>query len=192
MADYGDSADSVLRGLFGSLTNAAADGLDATNMWSALRSGAYNWASSVLNVVSPEPPSADQISNAANDLIQHVTIMDMNRYVKQAGEWLRAKNTLMGLDPNDQIPGTAIFTPSWNTTGDNPAVPTRYRIKILRDITVHGFTAINRQEWSTYELGGTLTSVMDAVDKANQLFSQADYNARADINEVLSYEIETV
>jgi hypothetical protein len=192
MSDYNDDPDSILRGLFGSLTSAASEGLGAQNMWNALRTGAYNWASSVLNVTSPTPPTVEEITNAANGLISSVTVTDMNRYASLAGQYLRAKNELAALGPNDQIPGTAIFSPPWANTADNPAVPTRFRIRVLRDITVHGFTAINRQEWATYELGGTLTTLNDAINAANTLFAQADYNARADINSVLDYSIETV
>lgn len=192
MSDYGDDADSVLRGLFGSLVSAASDGLGAQNMWNALKSGAYDWAQSVLNVTSPTPPTEEEIQDAANGLISHVTVTDMNRYASLAGQSIRAQNVLASLQPGEQITGNAIFSPPWAQTADNPAVPTRYRIRVLRDITVHGFTAINRQEWSTYELGGTLTTVQDALDSANQLFTQADYNARADINQVLSYNIEVV
>lgn len=192
MSDYGDDADSVLRGLFGSLTSAASDGLGAQNMWQALRSGAYNWASSVLNVTLPQPPTEQDIIDAANGLIGHVTVTDMNRYAQLAGQQVRAQSILESLDPNEEITGNAIFQPPWATTANNPAVPTRYRIRILRDITVHGFTAINRQEWATYELGGTLTTVASALNKANLMFTQADYNARADINSVLNYSIEVV
>lgn len=192
MSDYGNDADSVLRGLFGNLVSAASQGLGAQNMWNALRSGAYDWASSVLNVTSPEPPTEQEIVDAANGLIAHVTVTDMNRYAQLAGQALRAENVLASLAPNEEITGNAIFNPPWATTADNPAVPTRYRIRVLRDITVHGFTAINRQEWATYELGGTLTTIQDALTKADLMFVNADYNARADINSTLRYTIETV
>lgn len=192
MADFGDDADTVLRGLFGNLVAAASDGLGAQNMWNALRSGAQNWAASVLSVTSPEPPTQEEINAAAQGLIQHVTVTDMNRYASLAGQYINAKNTLAALGTGDQITGEAIFNPPWANTADNPAIPTRFRIRVLRDITVHGFTAVQRQEWSTYELSGALTTLDSALNQANQLFSQADYNARADINAVLDYSIETV
>jgi hypothetical protein len=192
MSDQGSDADSVLRGLFGSLTTAAENGIGAQNMWNALKTGAYSWAESVLAVTSAEPPTSAEIQDAADGLINGITIQDMNRYASLAGQFVAAKNQLANLGPNDQIPGTAIFNPPWATTADNPAVPTRFRIRVLRDITVHGFTAIQRDEWSTYELGGNITSLESALNKANLMFSQADYNARADINAVLDYNIETV
>lgn len=161
-------------------------------MWNALKTGAYQWAQSVLSVTSDNPPTPGEIQDAADGLISHVTILDMNRYASLAGQYLAAKNNLAALAPGDQIPGTAIFNPPWANTADNPAIPTRYRIRVLRDITVHGFTAIERQEWRTYELGGTLTSIEDALATADQLFSQADYNSRASINQTVDYVIETV
>jgi hypothetical protein len=85
-----------------------------------------------------------------------------------------------------------VFNAPWSTTASNPAIPTRYRLRVLRDITYKGFTAINRQEWATYELGGVLTTVGDALTTADALFNQADYNSRASINSTLDYSIETV
>ena len=190
--NWSNDPDSVLRGLFGSLVSGAASGMGAANMWNSLREGAYSWAESVLSVTSPTPPTEAEIQAAGQDLIGHVTIMDMNRYVSLAHEYLTAKNNLQTLGLDNQIEGTAIFRPPWATSVGNPAVPERYRIRVLRSITVHGFTTIERNEWSTYEITSPLTSVQDALDQANQLFSQADYNSRADINEVLDYTIEAV
>lgn len=191
-SDYGSDADSILRGLFGSLQNAVSEpgGAGAQNMWDALRSGAYNYAASVLSVTSAEPPTPEEIQNAANGLISHVTVTDVNRYASLAGASLRASNSLMALNPNDQITGESIFSPPWANTADNPAVPTRYRIRVLRSVTEFGF--LNSQKWSTYELGGMLTTVQSALTKADLLFTQADYAANVEINETLRYSIEVV
>jgi len=191
---FGDSgsADSVLRGLFGSLVNAAQYGRDASNMWGALRQGAYDYAESVLNVTSATAPSATEIRAAANNMLGHVTIMDMNRYVSLAGKFLAAKQNLFNAAPYSQITGNMIFDPPWATSSSNPAVPTRYRIRVNRTLTVHGFTTITRNEWATYELTGPLTSINDALNYANTLFNQADYNKTADIFSVNEYTLETV
>jgi hypothetical protein len=186
------NADSVLRGLWGSLVNAAQSGRDAANMWSGLRSGAYDYAAGVLNVTSAEPPSEAQIQAAANSLISNVTVTDMNRYVQLAGQFLTAKQNLFNAAPYAQIEGSMIFDPPWATTSGNPAVPTRYRIRVLRTLTVHGFTTNIRNEWATYELAGPLTSIQDALNYANTLFNQADYNKTADIFSVNDYTLETV
>jgi hypothetical protein len=192
MSDWGSDPDSVLSGLWGSLVNAASEGRSTSNMWSALKEGAYNYAASVLNVTSATTPSDAEIQAAAQQLIGHVTITDMNRYSALAGQYLSAKANLQAIAQNQQIEGNMIFSPPWATTVGNPAVPTRYRIRVLRDITVFGFTQIQRQEWSSYELGGVLTTTGDALGLADQLFNQADYNARAQINSILDYSIETV
>lgn len=195
MADgWPNDPDSVLRGLWGNLVGAAQEpgGRSAVNMWDALHSGAEAWASSVLSITSPTVPTDAEIALQAQSLIGHVTIMDMNRYSSLVGQYLSAKQNLQTLQVGEQITGAAIFTPPWNTTADNPAIPTRYRIRVLRDITVRGFTHINRQEWSTYEITSPLTNLDDALSQANTLFAQADYNARADINAVLDYSIEAV
>lgn len=185
--------DAVLRGLWGNLVNAReSGGGDAANMWDALRSGAEAWASGVLNITSPGVPTQAEIEAQAQQLIGHVTVQDMNRYTQLAGQFITAKNNLAAQGLEEQILGTSIFTPPWSTTAANPAVPDRFRIRVLRDITVKGFTAINRQEWATYELAGELTTAGAALAYADQLFNQADYNARASINSTLQYSIERV
>ena len=192
-SNWPNDPDSVLRGLFGSLVSAAeSGGRGAANMWSALHDAANSWASGVLSITSPTPPSAEEIQAKASQLIGNVTVQDMNRYSKTVGEFLRAKQNLQSLDPTSQIGGESIFNPPWATTTGNPAVPTRYRIRVLRSITVRGFTQIQRQEWATYEITSPITSVADALAQANTLFGQADYNARASINEILDYTIEAV
>jgi len=193
MSGWPNETDAVLRGLWGSLVaGAESGGRGAANMWESLRSGAESWATSVLSITSPTPPTEAEIALQAHSLIGHVTIMDVNRYAKTVGEFLAAKQNLQQLDPADQIPGNAIFHAPWATTVGNPAVPTRYRIRVLRSITVSGFTQIQRNEWATYEISSPLTSTADALQQANTLFAQSDYNARAQINDVLDYVIEAV
>jgi len=164
----------------------------AANMWDAIRSGAEQWAASVLSVTSGTAPTQAAIDAATQQLIGNVTISDVNRYTQLAGDYLRAKENLQTQGLYDQIMGTSVFTPPWAQTAGNPAVPDRYRIRVLRDITVRGFTTINRQEWASYELEGPLTSVIQALAQADARFTSADYNVRASINNVLEYSIEQV
>jgi hypothetical protein len=192
-SDWPNDSDSVLRGLWGNMVSAREQGGGgAANMWQSIQSGATAWAEGVLNITSPTPPTQEEIAATAKGLIGNITIQDVNRYTKLAGEYLAAKSNLSAQGLEEQVLGTSIFTPPWATTTDNPAVPDRFRIRVLRDITVRGFTLINRQEWATYEISGALTSAGNALDQANQLFTQADYNARASINSVLDYSIEQV
>lgn len=189
--DWPNDSDSVLRGLFGNLVAAReAGGGGAVNMWNALQSAATSWASGVLSITSVQPPTEAEIALQAQSLIGNVTIQDMNKYTQLAGQYISAKNNLMALSPEQQILGSEIFTPPWSQTAGNPAIPDRYRIRVLRDITVAGFTKIDRQEWASYELSGPLTSPIDALQAADQLFEQADYNARASINTTVEYSIE--
>lgn len=192
-SDWGNDPDSVLRGLFGNLQSAAESGTtDVAGAWSALQDAAGTWATGVLSVTEQGPITPEMVIGKAGELLAGITIQDVDRYMAAASESVAAKAELHALDPGAQITGTAIFTPPWSTTADNPAVPNRYRIRVLRDITVRGFTLINRQEWATYEITSPLTSVSDALNQANTLFSQASYNSRASINEVLDYSIEQV
>ena len=161
-------------------------------MWNALRTAARSWAEGVLNVTSSTSPTETMINAKAQDLIGHVTIQDMNRYVKTAGEYIAAKTRLHELGPNDQISGREVFRAPWATTTDNPAIPERYRIKINWQLQYKGFTTVQRNEWATYELSGSLTNAQDAIDRARSLFSQAKYNRGATIQSVLDYSIEAV
>ncbi len=190
-SDWPNSSDSVLRGLWGSLVSGAANGRDAANMWQSLREGAYSWAESILSVTSATVPTEAEIQAKGQELIGHVTVMDMNRYTKLAGEFLRARENLQSLGANDQITGNAVFTPPWSQTAGNPAVPTRYRIRVLRSLTYRGIN-VSTEKWSTYEITSPLTSTADALDQANALFAGADYNRSAGINAILDYSIEAI
>lgn len=186
--------DAVMRGLWGNLVAAReSGGGSAANIWSALQSGAQAWAEGVLAITSVQPPTEAEIALQAQQLIGNVTIQDVNRYNQIAGQFIAAKNNLMNLSVEQQIMGSEIFTPPWSTTAFNPAVPDRYRIRVLFDVTVHGFSPIDRQEWSTYELTSPLTSVNDALQQAIALYGRGESKGgRADVNDVLQYSIEQI
>ncbi len=187
-SDWPNDPGSVLRGLFGSLQAGAEGGRDAATMWQSLREGAYSWAAGHLNITSATVPTEAEIQAKAQELIGHVTIMDMNKAVAQVGEWMRAKQNLQQLSPTDQIDAKAIWVPKWNDTADNPAIPTRYRIRVLRSISYRGI-GTGAEKWAEYEITSPLTNINDALDQANTLFSRANYNRSASINAILDYEI---
>jgi len=188
----GDPGNPLL-GFWGAFQDAAqAGGRGAANLWDTLNSAAYDQAATTLALTSTTPPTELEIQSAAKALIGNVTIQDMNGIAKDLGSWMSARQNLQSQGLYDQILGQSIFTPSWSTTAGNPAVPDRYRIRVLRDITVRGFTTIQRQEWASYELEGPLTNVIQALAQADARFTSADYNVRASINNVISYEIEQV
>jgi hypothetical protein len=190
-SDWPNNNDAVMRGLFGSLQAGAANGRDAANMWQSLREGAYALAQDYLQKTGIVDPTEEQIQARGQELIGHVTIMDMNRYVKEVGNWMSAKSSLANLESNQQITGASIWTPSWNKTADNPAIPTRYKLRVLRDITYRGIN-VNEQRWSTYEITSPLTTIEDALGQADSLFGQARYFRSATINSILDYEIVAI
>lgn len=190
--DYPNDPDSVLRGLFGSFVSAAEQRLSTADVWAGLRQSANDWARSVLSVTVGPDVSEDDIAAKASQLLGHVTITDVNNYRSLAGQALRAKQNLQSLGENDQIYATSVFRAPWAQTADNPAIPTRYRLRVLRSITVHGFTDIERQEWASYDLGASLTTIADMLAQADRAFNSADYNRTADINETLDYSLEAI
>lgn len=191
-SDWPSNPDSVLRGMWGNLISAAQNGRGAANMWSALRQGAYDWAEGVLGVTSANPPTPESIQARADQLIGHVTIQDMNRYSKLAGEFLRAKDNLKATPRDSQINGSAIFTAPWATTVGNPAVPTRYRLRVLRSLTLHGLSDTPELQWASYDLTGPITTINDAMTQADTMFAQADYSSNLTINGVLDFHIEAI
>lgn len=192
-SDWPSDPNDVLGGLYGSIYAArASGGGSASNIWDAIRAGAASWAESVLSVTGSAAPTQAEIDAAAGQLLSGVTVSDVNRYNQIAGAQTAAHQNLQSQGLYDQIMGTSIFTPPWSTTAGNPAIPDRYRIRVLRSITVRGFTTIERQEWASYELEGPLTSVIQALAQADARFTSADYNVRASINDVLDYSIEQV
>lgn len=190
-SDWPSDPDSVLKGLFGSLLNGAANGRSTANMWQALREGAYTAAQNYLNMVSPTVPTEEEIQDKGQELIGHVTIMDMNKYTQIAGEALRAKASLQSQSADEQILGESIWTPPWSRTAGNPAIPTRYQLRVLRSITYRGIN-VTEEKWSTYEITSPLTTVQDALDQADALFHRARYNNSAGINAILDYSITAI
>lgn len=191
-SDYPNNTDGFLRGIFGSLVEAAGRNAGTAEIWSTIKGAANDWASSTLAVTAGENVTDQMIADKVTQLIGHVTIQDVNQYRSIAGQAARAQQVLEGLAPNEQITAGAIFQAPWAKTADNPAIPTRYRIRVLRNITVSGFTAIEREEWATYDLGSVLTTTQDALDQADDLFNQAKYNKSASINRTLAYTIEAI
>lgn len=191
-SNWPQDPDSVLRGLFGNIVASAAGGLSTADVWSNLRTAASNWASSVLSLGSAGVPSEQDVNDLAAQMLSHVSAADVSRYRGIAGSFLQAKANLAGAGPGDQITGGSIFTPPWATTADNPAIPTQYRLRILRTIYPFATQRFTRQEWNTYDLTGPLTSLEDAINQANAKFQSANYNRTSTIVSVDDAVIETV
>lgn len=191
-ANWPNDSDSVLRGLFGSLLNAASRNLSTSDVWSTLRAGASNWAQSVLTVTEGPNVSQSTIDAKAQELLGHVSAADVSRYRGIAGQAVRAQQNLRQLGTGNQIGAREVFVAPWNVTADNPAIPTRYRLRILRSQSIIGLPQFEKITWSTYDLGVTLTSVDAALQLADDAFSRAKYNDAWQINEVLDYTIEAI
>ena len=190
-ADWTTNSDAVMRGMFGNLLSGAANGRDAANMWQSLREGAYSWAENYLTLTGTTKPTEEQIQAKGQDLIGHVTIMDMNRYVKLAGEAISAKNALHAMQPGTQIEGNAIWRPPWATSGGTDGRFEKYRIEIQRSITYRGIN-VTTTKWSSYEITSPLTTVEDALAQADSLFQQAKYFRSVGNYSTLDYRITKI
>jgi hypothetical protein len=123
---------------------------------------------------------------------QGVTIFNVNTYRGVAGSWAQAKANLQALNPADQIPGEAIFTPPWAKTAVS-GVPDRYAIRVnwqwtppSGEVTTH---------WSYYELNGPLSSVDNALSQAYRNATGNDcWVALSNLStpEVADFEIEQI
>lgn len=185
-------SDSILRGLFGSIVNSTEQGQSTADVWGQLRNASETWAEPALRVQLGRQPTADEISAAGRALLSHVSAADVSRYRGIAGQQVAARQALADLGEGRQITDAEVFTPPWARTASNPAIQTRYRIRVNWHISFKGFEQVERDEWSTYDLEGPLTTLEDALGQARASFNTASYNRRASILGVNDYMIEAV
>ena len=189
---WSDNQNPLLSGLFGTFQEGAAAGADTSNIWSSLRQAAANWYYQSLGITPPE--SAAQLESTGASVLagQGVSVQGVSTYRQVAGNWLRAKENLQALNPEDQIPGEAIFTPPWAQT-TAAGVPDRYRIRVNWNWTTDSGEQTN--QWSTYELSGPISSTANSLKQAYSLATGNDcWVALSNLStpEVADYEIEQI
>ena len=189
---WSDNQNPLLSGLFGTFQEGAQAGADTSNIWSSLRQAAANWYYQSLGITPPE--SAAQLESTGASILsgQGVSVQEVNTYRQVAGNWLRAKENLQALNPEDQIPGEAIFTPPWAQTAA-AGVPDRYRIRVNWNWTTDSGEQTN--QWSTYELSGPISSTANSLKQAYSLATGNDcWVALSNLStpEVADYEIEQI
>ena len=189
---WSDNQTPLLSGLFGTFQEGAQAGADTSNIWSSLRQAAANWYYQSLGITPPE--SAAQLESTGASVLsgQGVSVQGVNTYRQVAGNWLRAKENLQALNPEDQIPGEAIFTPPWAQTAA-AGVPDRYRIRVNWNWTTDSGEQTN--QWSTYELSGPISSTANSLKQAYSLATGNDcWVALSNLStpEVADYEIEQI
>lgn len=181
-----------LRTVFPSIVGAASEGQTTAQVWQTIRDSADLASAAQLSIQLGREPTGQEIADSSAFLLRGINIQSVNQARAAAGQMVSAHAQLSGADPNAQITAGMVGVPPWSITANAAGVQRQFRINVQRDITVHGFTAITRQEWASYNLSGPITSIADALDQANTLFGNADYNRNVDINQILDYSIETV
>jgi hypothetical protein len=189
---FGDQTNPLLSGLFGTFQEGAAAGADTASLWSSLRQAAASWWYGANGL--PLPASTSVLESTGASLLheQGVTIFNVNTYRQVAGNWAQAKANLMALNPADQIPGEAIFTPPWATT-TAAGVPDRYRIRVNWEWSPEGEAPTSK--WAAYELTGPVSSVNNALGQALSLAQRDDYwvqLTQSATPQAVSYEIEQI
>lgn len=181
-----------LRGIFPSILQAASEHQTTAQVWQTIRDSADTASAATLSITLGREPTGLEIADASALMLKGVNIQTVNHARAVAGEMVAAHSNLTVAGMYDQIDASMIATPPWSQTANAAGISTQYRIHVQRDITVRGFTAINRQEWASYNLTGPITSVADALAQANALFRAARYNSNVDINGILDYTIEAI
>jgi len=181
-----------LRGIFPSILQAASEHQTTAQVWQTIRDSADTASAATLSITLGREPTGLEIADASALMLKGVNIQTVNHARAVAGEMVAAHSNLTVAGMYDQIDASMIATPPWSQTANAAGISTQYRIHVQRDITVRGFTAINRQEWASYNLTGPITSVADALAQANALFRAARYNSNVDINDILDYTIEAI
>lgn len=189
---WSDYQQPLLSGLFGIFQQAAAEGSDTGSIWSSLRQAAGDWYYQTLGVAPPSSVAEVEAAGASVLSQQGISASTVSVYRGVGGNWFQAKQNLQRLNPADQIPGEAIFTPPWSKTADS-SVPDRYRIRVQWQWAPEGEEPTT--QWATYELQGPLSSLNNALSQAQQLAQGSDYwvtltnSATPEVND---YEIEQI
>ena len=189
MAGWGEDPNATLRGLWGTLVNSAAQGQTTAEVWQSLKDAASSWAQNTLGLTLGRTPTADEISAGAQRLLGGVTIRHVNTWRSEAGRWVKAQNVLQGTPTNVQIGGDAVFRRNQALWGGNRSVIPTYRIRVKYSFTV-GKTA--GEEWSTYHLGGPLTSIDDIQQEVRNQFAGKSYNRNTTMGDWLNFAIEEI
>lgn len=189
MGEFGNDPNATMRGLWGSMVASAAAGQSTAEVWQGLRDAAASWARSVLSLTLGRAPTADEIQSASGQLFKGVTIQHVNAWRSEAGRWVKAQNALRGTPNNVQIGSDAIFRRNQALWGGQDSVIPTYRIRVQYSFTV-GKTA--GTEWSTYHLGGPLTTMDDIQQAVRDQFAGKSYNRNTTMGEWLNYAIEEV
>lgn len=185
-------ANSGIRQVFPSILQAAAEGQQTAQVWQSIREAASTAAQSTLGITLGRLPTESEVADASAAILSGVTVQAVSQARGIAGQMVSAHARLVGSDPNSQITADMIGTPPWSVTANAAGVQPQYRMSVKREIVVHGFTEITREEWATYNLSGPITTVADALAQANSLFAAADYNKSVNINQILDTTIITV
>lgn len=182
-----------LRQVFGAIQTAVSEGATTAEVWETVRGAANDIASGTLGLTLGRDPTSEEIAQGANGILRGMNAIDMNYARSAAAQLVNAHRNLLNSDAEAQITNDQIGQPPWSTTANSSAVRTQYRIRVQRDITFHGINGdVTRQEWATYNITGAIGSINDALDQANSLYTNSDYNRRTSINGVLDYTIEAI
>lgn len=191
--EFGSDPTDTLRSFWGTFQRAAAEKYSTAEVWQSLRDAAYNSAQAILNVTAGGAASESEIAGKAADLLSGISASDVSAMRGQAGAWLRAREALHGLSPTEQVEGRAIFQAAWSTSGDVPALPPQYRVRVQFDVVNRMFPSVALEpQWASYTLVGEPSTIADAIDFARRSYRNQYGNAGYVAGEALDYEIETV
>jgi CTP:molybdopterin cytidylyltransferase MocA len=181
-----------LRQVFGSIVAAAAENQTTAQVWQTIRDAADTSNAADLSIILGREPTGQELADASAITLRGATIFTVNQARAAAGSYVQAHNALQAADTSEQVTFKMVADMPWSITSNVPGVQQQYRIRVQRDITVRGFTDINRTEWSSYNIDGPITSISDALEKANAMFGNVDYNKNVTINNVTDYSLEVV
>lgn len=154
---------ATARGAFGLFQRIAQERQTTTEAWDSIRSWADSQALQDLRRAGNAFPSIDELAAASRPYTRGWGVHTVNAMRGLAGAWLRTKQALQRIRPQEVPTGDSIFRPPWATSSDIPGVETTYRFRVKLRITPPGEGAEPMYQWTTLFHTGPITSVSDLL-----------------------------
>lgn len=178
---------------------AAKQRLQTTDIWANLYANAQSQAFAYLRQRTGTFPTMEQLDIETSRRMQGWNAINVNTMRAAAGQWLRAKTALAGLDTSMAPTGQMVFTPPWAVSGDILGVPPIQRLRARLRISPAGMPEAATYQWVTVFNEGEVPP-LDSLLSGSQMqaiiqryrIGTGLFGAQVNDVDIVDYELENV
>lgn len=178
--------------MFGSFTAAAAANENTATIWQRINDYANAWAASTARAVYGPSVTDAQIADRAQQLMGHVTIMDVNNYRALAGQYERARQVATTQQSNAQFAADSIFVAPWSRLAQTGGAVREYRANVSFSSNIIGRGGRRLEETRAFVIGPTLTTPDDLIAAAKSWYEKLPYNTQINDVQVTDFALEAI